>query len=196
MTDRSAIVATRRRNPCATLQEIGDKYGVTKERIRQILKEKGEATRHWTARSAARTGNVCPSCGGWKEDISVRCLNCYRLKQRAERGSTLVPVSCDWCGKITWRYPAWVIRSANSPRHKGHQFCNRRCQGSWVGTNYGFGVRRRGGPGRPRTFDYDAAWALREAGHSGPEVARIMGISLPNVYNAWHAARRKVGAVT
>lgn len=147
MTDRSAIVATRRSNPCATLLEIGDKYGVSKQRIHQILQKEGEVTRHWTAWSAARTGHVCPSCGEWKADVSKRCRKCAISKRKAERGSTKVPVSCDWCGKITWRYPSAVIRNANSPRYKAHQFCDKRCQGYWCGANYGFGARGRGKAG-------------------------------------------------
>ena len=47
-------------NPCATLETIGGKAGVTKERVRQILKGHGLPTIHWKPK---KPEYICFNCG-------------------------------------------------------------------------------------------------------------------------------------
>lgn len=67
------VLNTKVNNPCATLQEIGDKYGVTRERIRQILEPynlpTGRTIKYMTA-------HVCPICGEPKSLYSKTCIDC------------------------------------------------------------------------------------------------------------------------
>ena len=58
MTVRDLVIQERTAYPCATLQQIADKYGITKERVRQILASANLATRH------RKPGYICNNCGG------------------------------------------------------------------------------------------------------------------------------------
>ena len=46
MSVRDPVIKERAANPYATLKQIADKYGVTKERVRQILASENLPTRH------------------------------------------------------------------------------------------------------------------------------------------------------
>ena len=73
----SAVIETRKRNPCATLQQIGDKFGVSRERIRQILEPYGFPKGITIRRKVAGHSPICPICGGKKVQNAKFCRSCY-----------------------------------------------------------------------------------------------------------------------
>ena len=89
MIDYQAVIETRIKNPCATLDEVGVKFGVTRERIRQILKKHGEPTMHFIQTY------LCIQCGkdmGNKKKLfcDPECYHKY----------THMKIACVWCGTL------------------------------------------------------------------------------------------------
>jgi len=120
------IVRTRQNNPCATYQQIGDKYGITRERVRQILSgydfETGKVV-------SARIKRTCPLCGGTKASTSKKCSKCRAPKK--------VPLACDYCREIFYR-DEWMVIYRFNKKGVRFQFCNKTCQGYYVAEHYGF----------------------------------------------------------
>lgn len=63
------VIQYRQKNPCLSLQQIADKFGCTREWVRQILKGAG-----------ARTAKA-----GYAERIDVACSNCGKLQKRLSK---------------------------------------------------------------------------------------------------------------
>ena len=56
---KELAIKLRQKNPCMTLQAIGDKCGVSRERVRQLLISEGIETKHIDT----RTKYYCSRCG-------------------------------------------------------------------------------------------------------------------------------------
>ena len=54
------VIRLRKGNPCMTLKQIGDRVGVTRERVRQVLSRAGLPTR---ALVSPKLRYECPGCG-------------------------------------------------------------------------------------------------------------------------------------
>ena len=95
---RNHVIKLRQKSPCMTLQAIGEKCGVTKERVRQILQSEEMETKHIDT----KTKYYCSRCGKRIVDTSTRkdgtklprklCKNCYDEWHH-------VKVTCSVCGK-------------------------------------------------------------------------------------------------
>ncbi len=130
MTARQQVVIIRETSPCLTLRAIGNKVGVSGERVRQILNSEKMATRHWTARSTR-----CPQCGG-KKSMSARvCMSCHSENHH-------VWLACDECGILFKRRLTLVLHCIGKD-HQEHVWCSKKCQGKWFGKNYGKGRRKQ-----------------------------------------------------
>ena len=127
MIDRAEVVQTKARNPCATLQQIGDKYGVTRERVRQILEPYNMPT-GLSIRVAFK--RKCPECGGIKLAESRVCPKCHEHIH-------YIPLVCDYCGGLFYRQRGKVLARLGK-RQYNHVFCGRPCQGKWWAENHGF----------------------------------------------------------
>jgi len=57
------IIEYRKNNPCLTLQQVGNKYGISRERVRQILKRAKEKTTNYYYRGLHQVAVVCSQCG-------------------------------------------------------------------------------------------------------------------------------------
>ena len=120
-------IILRTLNPYATLQSIGDQCHVSRERIRQILKEAKLPTSH-----LARSYN-CLNC---KKEIKERRSHSFcSNKCRYEYHNLLI--ECDQCHTMFRRRRSEVLRP--SMKHN-YYFCSKRCQGYWLSSNYGFVV--------------------------------------------------------
>ena len=87
MINRELVKTARLKNPCATLQQIGNDIGITRERVRQILSEEGLNT------------------SAWKQ--TYYCLNCDKeiatgrkfCSKRCDSDYTRIQIECPVCGK-------------------------------------------------------------------------------------------------
>ena len=95
---REHAIKLREKSPCMTLQAIGDKCGVSKERVRQILQSEGMETKHVDT----RTKYYCSRCGkrilepynrtNGTKTLKKLCNTCYHEWHH-------VKVICSVCGK-------------------------------------------------------------------------------------------------
>ena len=123
-------------NPHLTLQELGDEFGITRERIRQILKKNGiqkargnDPLRH----THCSEGHEFPAIRR-KRHIVQRCFICKPLahtKQLGEDGliqSAQVSRPCNCCGKTITRSAALAEANKNDPRYTTNSwYCNSKC---------------------------------------------------------------------
>jgi len=128
VAQRARIVEMREKNQCATLQQIGDKFGLSRERVRQILKGEHSSTKHYGYGS--RT--YCSQCGGriHPSNRSGWCQKCYHSK-----AWTLV--ECEVCGTMFSKRVSELASRARTGR-SFPRFCGRRCLGRATAKAYGF----------------------------------------------------------
>jgi len=123
-----------------SLDEIGRKVGVTRERIRQRLAEEGLQKISATPKPEAH----CPTCGSRR--------NFYRKTGKRHICRKCNPpkvyhVICGSCGgPITLTQQQITSRTRPHPlRPEGRKtpfFCNKQCSGRWAGLHYGWGTLR------------------------------------------------------
>jgi hypothetical protein len=122
-------IELRKATPCLTLQQIGDKLGVTRERVRQLLNKGEMPTKHYHYNSKLH----CAKCGKklFAPSKSGLCQGCW--------ASPLVPLICDQCGKLFYRRQLRIL----NPRqpHTGF-YCSKQCYGVHFGTHYGGGHKK------------------------------------------------------
>jgi hypothetical protein len=117
--DPQDIHALRRADSYMTLQAIADRVGVTRERVRQILREARLPT---VAQVLYK--HHCALCGG---RISAK----HRRHRACLREIAPAPVlhSCPTCGR-DFNTPQYVVTYRDKDgRYKGGWFCSRRCHG-------------------------------------------------------------------
>ncbi len=131
MSTREEAIALRRKYPCMTLEVIGAKCGVTRERVRQVLSAEGLETvalhKHY---------HICPEChckvfAKWRTFCSPTCHWRYHH----------VTVQCSNCGALRVRLASHIEVAARRG-FAAHFFCNKFCHGQWLGKNYGNGHRK------------------------------------------------------
>lgn len=102
-------------NPCATLQEIGDYHGLTRERVRQILQQEG------VHKLYAPTAKV-------KVRLCIECKKPLRNTVKGDHHALCVPMvtlACKFCGQSYQRRLTWVSWALlNNERYK---FTNPQC---------------------------------------------------------------------
>ena len=128
---RQGVKKTREANPCATLQQIGDKYGVTREWVRQILSQEGLPT----AAIIEKHLIYCLNCGKETSTPKFCNLDCFSAYHHIE-------VVCSQCDKLFPLRRSTLI--AHVKRNtSGLLFCSMRCQGKWASKNYGWGRKKK-----------------------------------------------------
>ena len=179
---REVVKKLRIKNPCASAQDIAQKVGISRERVRQILSSEG-----LEIKSVLRG----------KPKIRV-CMNCLKefdnkLKQGKKFCSrkcwsdySRITLVCQVCGKNFKRRASEVIYYFNHPQLGNGKIresicCSRICNGKLRGSNYGFGLHpeniRAGLRERKYTrFDIDIVRELRELGYSWREISIKTGI--------------------
>jgi len=115
-----------------TLERIGQRFGVTKERARQVLQACGVNT---DGRHRTREQRICKICGrGYSVLKSDRTFRSRGIcSQKCWRPKLFVGVTCSECGH-KMRIPERRFKVNTS----GLFFCNRICQGRYAGRHYGF----------------------------------------------------------
>lgn len=114
--------------PHGDLTAIGEKFGVTRERVRQIANKIGI-----TGRLSRVTVTVCSSCGKPLRHPNTKgiCKDCR-----------WVELPCGNCEQPVRRLASSLASrfgtSTNYGTYMGRVFCNRKCLGSWCAKNHGF----------------------------------------------------------
>lgn len=159
------VVEYRKKNPCLTLQQVGDHFSRSRERIRQILFENGERT---TNIRYGKTVVICPNCGGRKSRNGKFCQQCDRQNRK-------IPISCPICGNIFMRSQADTLFRITR-QNRQHFFCSEKCNGSYSGRHYGFGAHP-GTINRKQKWDYTKVYELRDATNWGcQKLSQALGI--------------------
>ena len=115
-------VKLRNDTPCLTLQQIGDKLGITRERVRQILLNQGKDTKHYIHKNIYE----CLECGTTIMGNShYFCSNTCRNKYKN------IPLICEQCGILFYRTEAQLLHSIK--RGQKHIYCSRKCFGHVIG---------------------------------------------------------------
>lgn len=111
--------------PDSTLQIVGDKWGLTKERVRQIFISKLGKTVASAKKQLILEGKiVCKMCGLPLNASQVRggnkfcTVQCAKLTTKFEKE----PVKCAHCGGLYFRTRNWRHTAGNGPM--GGKFCS------------------------------------------------------------------------
>lgn len=132
MSNREEIIKLRKESPCLTLQRIGDKVGLSQERVRQVLSSESLPTRR-----IYRMGK-CPNCGELfkryshhrKDQVKIFC------SPECRHSYGIGTFICDTCGKIFTRSIVCVVHNlVNYQTNDHHIFCSKQCQGRHLGKN-------------------------------------------------------------
>lgn len=123
MVNKEALIKFRKRNPCLSLRVVGDKFGITGERVRQILKRGNAPTK-----SIRRPKYTCTNCGiKIKKNKSGFCYKCYKEEHSP------VMVACQYCGKL-------ITKQRNLVLKQQYGFCSRKCLGKFAAEHYGWKI--------------------------------------------------------
>ena len=173
-----------------TLQEIGDRCGVTRERIRQILRdyypEKNQRPVYFITRKAL-SKLIKHSCGtirdleneGLLTPIKRGSLSLYHTKDIAKiqalveeriisRRSPITELTCESCGVKFYRKYSYF----RSPHTTG-RFCSHSCLGKF----YGFKAHPENIGRKGKKWDYDKVYKIRDkTGWGAWRIGRELGI--------------------
>ena len=134
-----------------TLQDVADKYNLTRERVRQIGNKAGLKTRTqvWRQEQQMMIDNA-PNCLISYCNNTVRIIKpegtgriSYSATGRCvDHGRDVVRITCAFCGEVTER-ERYVVNAGGRPnkvRTKPQEqwFCDKTCQGKYIGENHGF----------------------------------------------------------
>lgn len=104
---RPQVVALKHSDPTRTLQSIGDELGVSRERIRQILKAEGLNDKYPVKEYRAKRANLFNSCSECGVDIITsdyagrRRALCRPCRKLADYNAVYTKVECPQCS-TTW----------------------------------------------------------------------------------------------
>ena len=114
MTTTEKVLAMRERDPRRTATDMAAEFGVSRERISQILDKQGLPTRF----------NNAPRCIGCGKKVGrhgiLRCRPCQHAFIRAHQ-------PCSWCGE-----PATRLHSRIASNKSDAIFCNRSHRSKWL----------------------------------------------------------------
>ena len=156
-----AVVSMRNKSACATLQDIADNLGISRQRVHQILKKEDLRTKHYTQ----KTRFECQVCGKTSSHkfCSVECKKKWHE----------IPVTCTTCGKLFTRSRRQLLA-----HYKEFLFCSRECFGKWTGERHGFKAHPENGVrGKKPKWDYSLVWKTHlETGYGAVRLSRLLNI--------------------
>lgn len=121
-------------NPHVTLQAFADIFGLTRERVRQLMSKAGISTGQLGLQKA--TLPRCMNCRAPmpSHNIGGRCQPCRIISNQRH-------FTCGWCGAPFTLRVGEVNNIIRNPKGtgRGPQFCSYACKGKTVGMRYGFG---------------------------------------------------------
>ncbi len=128
---REAVLELHRKHPCLFLREIGDKVGITRERVRQILKAERITERGKSKRGRFFTCNDCGRLYRFSyvagSNSKIYCSSCFPTR----KGRTYITLVCEICGTEFPRELS-LVKKRLCGRGGQHIFCHKHCQGKWL----------------------------------------------------------------
>lgn len=179
---KSKVLEILEENPSIPYSIIGDRVGVTRERVRQIAQKNG-----YPPRTGVLKLKTCPVCGKTFNTRNLYCSPECGYEARRKR----VAVNCHQCGKPIERTPG------NMRSRSGKYFCNRVCFGKWTGENHSTTTKDR----KPVIGDFEHEIGRKEefplkGRASSPEVMEIYNALLRSSDNelikVWNSDRDKL----
>jgi hypothetical protein len=143
---RELVIKKRELNPCATIQQIGDEFGISRERVRQILASENLPTRHWVQRRF-----ICNNCGM----TFTRARNKSRIfcSAKCKKEYYHATLRCDACGQL-YSIPYFLVQGCIRLGCQ-HFYCSASCSKRTIGKEFGFaahpentGTRFKGQPSK------------------------------------------------
>ena len=131
------IARLRRRNPCWTLDRLGQDFGVTGERVRQILVAQRAPTAMRQRPCAQCHQQVNSESAFYKAGVKL-CRPCYAAIAKQCHEAVWGTFICETCEKVFTRRVSSVANNLRG-QGKGHVYCSRQCFGQWAGTHRGAG---------------------------------------------------------
>jgi hypothetical protein len=130
-TNRQKVVRLRKTNPCLTTTSIGNEVGISRERVRQILKSSGLQTRKYYKRY------VCNNCGE-KIIPSAEYNSKLFCSRECHDAFYEFSVECAMCGKLFTITNQYINRRLQpSSRYNGLDkiFCSKLCWQNYFRTH-------------------------------------------------------------
>jgi len=168
------VINYRRKHKCFSGAKVGRKFGISRERTRQILKKAGVDTKasNWGDKRKV----TCPECGGKKNEGSILCESCRTTRHR----DAYIDVACTECETLFKILASKVIRMINKYDQQAF-LCSNPCKTAWVSRNYGFPKGVYQGNHQPRKWDWEGVLGLYKT-HSATEVEKLSGVPASTVY--------------
>ena len=179
-----ALIKYRQANPCLTLLAVGNKFDITKERVRQILSSNSQPTHRLYPH------NLCLNCG----QPTRRKLYCNR---KCQHEYCYPLMECAQCGTLSRRRAKELISHISYGQKKERLFCGRRCQGKWGGEYYGFKPGHKGHKGNLGKRKYNESTIYdcwQETGFGARKLSRILKIPCGTVSKYLRRFRDKQAA--
>ena len=133
-TRKISIISLKTSNPQKTLESIGEETGVSREYVRQVLQEAGV--------ESSKVQPSCHECGTFLYPSKARpytdLKTGHRYCRACRHGMVWGTYSCKNCEKDVVRRKRDILRA--NPKYV---FCNKYCQGQYIGKNYGKGSTRK-----------------------------------------------------
>jgi len=134
-------------NPSMTYAEIGRLLGVSRERIRQIA---GQSTHRQRVCKVCGVGIRSHEPGMTKTAYNLRyCPACWAIRKGKKKTHQEVSFVCTTCQSVFTRRVSEIRKMDKNGQTV--RWCSKKCQGKWLGTNYGLG-RRKSGDQREVTY--------------------------------------------
>lgn len=102
---------------------LAEEYGVSRELVRQARSATGFPIKSQPAISEPKY--VC-ACGIERSSLTL-CTSCKHIT-----------LPCNYCGESVTRLASRFVSQIKRGRYFGFVYCNRKCFGAWLGTNFGF----------------------------------------------------------
>lgn len=169
--DRLKVVEMRIQHPDWSLEIMGEKLGITRERVRQILKAHNIPTRRYL--TLKQRGLECPRCLGEKKKVQEICTPCYRIEK-----PNYYTLTCIVCSKEFQRKGSTHRRAMEYYPGKGEiVFCGRKCFGHYAGTNFGWPVHKKGRYAKKQAVEEAATMSL--IGRVTQGISKFVRVGLP-----------------
>ena len=126
--NKQRVLDIRKENPTRRCIDIAFDLGISRERVRQLLKELGLPTNLQNPKQIY----LCRKCGHTIRASQYKSMLCFICKTK----TLYQELTCEVCGK---RFPRRnSVVTAAKKRGYEHIFCSSECNGSYNGSHYGF----------------------------------------------------------